>query len=59
MKRIHVEFMLATIILAWVITNMVLMKPEDVRGFFATFFPLLFGIVIQYMVLIAKAATER
>lgn len=60
MKRIHVEFMVATIMLAWVISNMVLMKPtDDISGFFAVFFPILFGTVIQYMVLIAEAATER
>lgn len=58
MKRIHVEFMVATIILAWVISNIVCINPEDVRDFFATFFPILFGIVIQYMVLIAEATTE-
>lgn len=58
MKRIHVEFMVATIILAWVITNMVLMKPTDSGGFFIAFFPLLFGVVIQYIGLIAEAATE-
>ena len=58
MKRVHVEFMVATIILAWVISNIVCINPEDVRDFFATFFPILCGIVIQYMVLIAEAATE-
>ena len=59
MKRIHVEFMVATIILAWVISNMLFIKPENVSDFFAVFFPLLFGVVIQYMALIAEAATER
>lgn len=59
MKRVHVEFMVATIILAWVISNMLFIKPENVSDFFAVFFPILFGIVIQYMILIAKAATER
>lgn len=54
MKRIHVEFMVATIILAWVISNIVCINPKDVRDFFATFFPILFGIVI----LIVEAATE-
>lgn len=59
MKRIHVEFMVATIILAWVISNMLFIKPENVSDFFAAFFPILFGVVIQYMVLIAEATTER
>lgn len=58
MKRIHVEFMVATIILAWVISNMLLIKPENVSNFFAAFFPILFGVVIQYIGLIAEAATE-
>ena len=58
MKRIHVEFMVATIILAWVISNMLFIKPTDDIQFFAAFFPILFGVVIQYMVLIAEAATE-
>lgn len=58
MKRVHVEFMVATIILAWVISNMVLMKPENVSDFFTVFFPILFGVVIQYVALIAEAATE-
>lgn len=59
MKRIHVEFMVATIILAWVISNILFIKPENVSDFFVAFFPILFGVVIQYMVLIAKATTER
>ena len=59
MKRVHVEFMVATIILAWVISNIVFMKPTNDIQFFAVFFPILFGIVIQYMVLIVEAATER
>ncbi len=58
MKRIHIEFMTATIILAWVISNIVFINPKDVRDFFAIFFPILFGIVIQYMVLIVEAAAE-
>lgn len=58
MKRVHVEFMVATIILAWIISNIVFMKPTDGGGFFIVFFPLLFGIIIQYMVLIIEAATE-
>lgn len=59
MKRIHIECMTATVILAWVISNMLFIKPENVSDFFAVFFPILFGIVIQYMVLIVEAATER
>lgn len=59
MKRVHVEFMVATIILAWVISNIVFIKPENVSDFFFAFFPILFGVVIQYMVLIAEATTER
>lgn len=58
MKRIHVEFMVATIILAWVISNMLFIKPENVSDFFAVFFPILFGIVIQYIGLMVEAATE-
>lgn len=58
MKRVHVEFMVATIILAWVISNIICINPEDVRDFFAVFFPILFGIVIQYMVLSVEAVTE-
>ena len=58
MKRIHVEFMAATIILAWVISNMLFIKPENVSDFFVAFFPILFGVVIQYMALIVEAATE-
>lgn len=58
MKRVHVEFMAATIILAWVITNIVLIKPENATDFFAVFFPILIGVVIQYIGLIAEAATE-
>lgn len=59
MKRIHVEFMVATIILAWVISNMLFIKPENVSDFFTVFFPILFGVIIQYMVLIAEAATTE
>ena len=58
MKRVHVEFMVATIILAWVISNIVFIKPENVSDFFAVFFPMLFGIVIQYIGLMVEAATE-
>lgn len=58
MKRVHVEFMVATIILAWIISNILFMKPTDSGGFFIAFFPLLFGVVIQYIGLIAEAATE-
>ena len=59
MKRVHVEFMVATIILAWVISNMLFIKPENDSDFFAVFFPILFGIVIQYIGLIVKAATTE
>lgn len=59
MKRVHVEFTVATIILAWVISNIVFIKPENVSDFFAVFFPILFGIVIQYIGLIAEAATTE
>lgn len=59
MKRVHVEFMVATIILAWVISNMLLIKPENVSDFFAAFFPILFGVVIQYIGLIVEAATTE
>lgn len=59
MKRVHVEFMVATIILAWVITNIVLMKPTDDIQFFAVFFPILFGVVIQYIGLMVEAATTE
>lgn len=59
MKRVHVEFMVATIILAWVISNMLFIKPENVSDFFAAFFPILFGVVIQYIGLIVEAATTE
>lgn len=59
MKRVHVEFMVATIILAWVISNMLFIKPENVTDFFAVFFPILFGVVIQYMGLMVEAATTE
>lgn len=59
MKRIHVEFMVATIILAWVISNMLFIKPENVSDFFAAFFPILFGVVIQYIGLMVEAATTE
>jgi len=59
MKRVHVEFMVATIILAWVISNIVFIKPENVSDFFAIFFPILFGIVIQYIGLMVEAATTE
>ena len=59
MKRIHTEFMMATIILAWVISNMLFIKPENVSDFFAVFFPILFGIVIQYIGLMVGAATTE
>lgn len=57
MKRVHIEFMVATIILAWVISNILLMKPENVSGFFTVIFPILIGIVMQYIGLIVEAAT--
>lgn len=59
MKRIHVEFMVATIILAWVISNIVCINPENVSDFFAAFFPILFGVVIQYIGLMVEAATTE
>ncbi len=58
MKRVHIECMVATIILAWVISNIIFIKPENVSDFFVAFFPILFGVVIQYMALIVEAATE-
>lgn len=39
MKRIHIECMTATVILAWVISNMLFINPEDVRDFFCYFLP--------------------
>jgi len=59
MKRVHIEFMAATIILAWVISNMVLMKPTDDVGFFTVFFPIIIGVVIQYIGLIVEAGTAE
>lgn len=59
MKRIHIEFMVATIMLAWVISNIVLIKPENVTDFFAAFFPIFIGVVIQYIGLMVEAATTE
>ena len=59
MKRIHIEFMTATIILVWVILNILLMKPENISGFFTVIFPILIGIVMQYIGLIVEAATTE
>ena len=57
MKRVHIEFIIATIILVWVISNILLMKPENISGFFTVIFPILIGIVMQYIGLIVEAAT--
>lgn len=55
MKRIHIEFMIAGIILAWVMSNIAFIKPENV---IAVILPILFGVVIQFVGLIIAAAME-
>ena len=57
MKRVHIEFMTATIILVWVISNILLMKPKNISSFFIVIFLILIGIVMQYIGLIVEAAT--
>lgn len=58
MKRVHIEFMIAGIILAWVMSNIAFIKPENVNDFFAIILPILFSVVIQCVGLIIAVAME-
>lgn len=55
MKRIHIEFIMAIIIFAWVMSNIAFIKPENV---IAVILPILFSVVIQCVGLIIAAAME-
>ena len=55
MKRLHIEFMIASIILAWVMSNIAFIKPENV---IAIILPILFSVVIQFVGLIIAATME-
>lgn len=58
MKRVHIEFIMAIIIFAWVMSNIAFIKPENVNDFFAVILPILFSVVIQCVGLIIAATME-